>query len=235
MSIPLFLAMTDQEIRQTPSLPEKTAWMSCHFLAGGTGISHLPTDLPHGSMLILDDRIPFRGHDPALICAHLKEILWKFRCSHMLLDFERPPTAVTLQFARQLSAQLPCPVGVPKDYAKDLPCPVFLPPVPPHLALETYLAPWTGREIWLEAALDGSAAAITDKGCRFSPVPFPVPGEPMHRCAELHCHYHTAVSSDEIVFSFFRTRQDLADLQTHAKEYGVTLTIGLYQELEASP
>lgn len=232
MSIPLFLAMTSQEIHETPSMPEKIAWMSCHFAVDGAGISHIPSILPPNSMLILDDRIPFHGHDSTMICAHLKEIVARHRCSHVLLDFERPPSPTTLQLVKQICAQLPCPVGAPIDYTKDLDCPVFLPPVPPHLPLDRYLAPWTGREIWLEAALDGTLATVTDTGCEFAYVAHPAPGAPMHHSSELFCHYHTTVSPQHIRFSMFRTPQDLTDLQACTERFGVSLAIGLYQELK---
>ena len=231
MSIPLFLAMTGQEIHQNPSLPEKIAWMSCHFSAGDAGISHIPDNMPRNSMLILDDRIPYQGHNSAMVCAHLLDTVNRHRCSHVLLDFERPPTAATLPLVRQICETMPCPVGIPIDYANDLDCPIFVPPVPPHLTLHAYLTPWKNREIWLEVALDGSLATITDKGCQFTPVPYPMPEEPMHHCTELCCHYHTAVSPEQIQFSYFRTSEDLIDLQNHAAKYGVTLSIGLYQEL----
>lgn len=231
MSIPLFLAMTGEEIREATPLPPRIAWFSCHFSAHGAGLTGIPGMVPAGSMLILDDRIPVRGHDAALVAAHLEEIVKKWDLRHVLLDFERPATPEVSEIVRKVIQQLPCPVGVSKDYACDLDCPVFLPPVPPHLPVEEYLSPWKSREIWLEMALDGSNATITSDGCKITPVPFPEPEDPSHYSQELHSHYHITTDPERIQFAIHRTPQDLSDLLDAAERSGVTLAVGLYQEL----
>ena len=75
MAIPLYLAMTAREFRICKTVPANMAWMACHFSPYGTGLSNLPTSLPPGSMIILNDRTPICGHDPELIAAQLKELL----------------------------------------------------------------------------------------------------------------------------------------------------------------
>jgi hypothetical protein len=231
MSIPLFLAMTGEEIHENGVLPPKIAWMACHFSAGGARLTGIPQRLPTGSMLILDDRIPIRGHDATLVAAHLLEIIEQQHCSHVLLDFERPPSAEAMDIVKEIIRQLPCPVGVSPSHVQNLNCPIFVPPVPSHQTAEAYLSQWNGREIWLEAALDGSTATVTTDGCQFTYAPFPKPEEPSHHSEELHSHYHIVANKEQITFSFHRTPHDLTELLNNAEQSGVTLAVGLYQEL----
>ena len=89
MAIAPFLAMTAAEMHSCASLPEKVAWMACHFSPYGLGLSNLPKTLPPGSLLMMDDITPPQGHDPDLIAAQLEECVQKFQCSGVLLDFQR--------------------------------------------------------------------------------------------------------------------------------------------------
>ena len=153
MALPLYLALTAAEMAGNPH-PDNLTYMACHFSSGGKGLSNLPNVLPPGAILILDDSTPMDGHDPDLIGKQLKDLVQKFRCESLLLDFQRPKNNEQQALAKMLSSTLPCPVGVSEPYAKGLSCPVFLPPVPPDMSPSRHLAPWQGREIWLEAALD---------------------------------------------------------------------------------
>jgi len=120
-------------------------------------------------------------------------------------------------------------VSVSECYAEGLSCPVFLPPVPLDMPLKTYLAPWAGREIWLEAALDGVVLTLTEAGCTAAPFfDFPEDG---HSDARLHCHYTVEPGPDSAVFRLWRTRSDLDALLADAQVQGVTRAIGLWQEL----
>ena len=122
-------------------------------------------------------------------------------------------------------------MGVLETYARELECPVFLPPPPPHVPLQEYLAPWQGREIWLEAALDGEVITVTEKGSVSSPLP---PAEIPENSLEdpaLHCHYRSKTFDDRIDFTLWRTRDDLTNLLREAESLGVTLAVGLWQEL----
>lgn len=231
MSIPLFLAMTEQDIRQAPELPKDIAWMACHFPVGDAVLSSVPRTLPLGSMLILDDRVPYSKQNSDMICAHMKDMVTRWQCRHVLLDLERPPTEPMLQLVKDLVQQLPCPVGVPKDYAQNLDCPVFLPPIPPHMLPRDYLSPFYGREIWLEVALDGSLASVTPEGCTFTPVPFPELHASVHHCPQLHSHYHIEAKPAQVDFHLFRTSSDIPSLLDDALASGVALAIGLFQEL----
>lgn len=231
MAIPLILAMTGCEISKKAELPPRIAWMACHFSPYGTGLSNLPNALPPDSMVIVNDRTPVCGHEPERIAAQLTALTEKLHCSSVLLDFQRPDEPEAASIAEAIVRTLPCPVGISAFYARDLPCPVFLPPAPPHIPLDAYIAPWKGREIWLEAALDGSVITITEKGSTVTPLLFADPADHCHADADLLCHYHMDVQPDHIHFHLYRTQEDLADLLTTAEKTNITKAIGLFQEL----
>lgn len=230
MVLPLYLAMTAAEIRKNTHLPPQPAYMACHFSPYGTGLSNRPQTLPHGSMLILNDRTPIRGHDHGLIAAQLGETIENLDCECILLDFQYPDYKETSKLSELLVNTLPCPVGVSECCAEGLPCPVFLPPVPLDVPLQMYLAPWQGREIWLEAALGGEIITLTPDGSSTAPLLC----EPPTACRKeehLHCHYHVQLDENAAKFSLWRTREDLMESLEESQALGVTRAIGLWQEL----
>lgn len=232
MAIPLFLAMTGAEFSKNQDLPPKLCWMACHFSAYGTGLSNMPKSLPQGSMIIINDRIPVCGHDPVLIGQQLSQLAEEMKCSAVLLDFQRPDVPETAEIAKVIVDKSPCPVGITEYYARELDCPVFLPPAPPHISLAEYLAPWQGREIWLEAALDGIGIVVTPEGSRNTPLYAPETSDICHHNADLHCHYDIGVDKERISFRLYRTLEDLHSLLTAGEQLGVTRAVGLYQELK---
>lgn len=224
-----YLAMTAAEFCGCGKLPPKIAWMACHFSPYGTGLTNLPLHLPEGSLLIVNDRTPVRGHDKARIFDQLAQAVTALKCSAVLLDFQRCSQEAS-DIASKLLA-LPCPVIVSEGYARELDCPVFLPPVPLTKTIREYLSPWQGREIWLEAALDGETVTLTEKGSTFSPLPpWETPDCP-HVDGELFCHYRIEAFNDKAVFTLRRTKEDLNKLLADTKKLGVTNAAGLYQEL----
>ena len=227
MALPLYLALTSPEMSE--KLPERMAYMACHFSPGGPGLSNLPKVLPPGAMLILDDSMPMCDHDPERIAAQLKDLLTRHSCESLLLDFQRPQIPGQQELAEFLSRDLPCPVAVSALYAEGLPCPVFLPPVPPDKPLAHALSPWQGREIWLEAALDGITLTLTREGCTTSSLlDFPEGG---FTDDKLHCHYAVQTNPQGAIFRLWRTPADLQRLLLDATELGVSRAIGLWQEL----
>ena len=232
MAIPLFLAMTGCEISKNTSLPPLISWMACHFSPYGTGLTNLPQSLPAGSMIIVNDRTPVSGHDPEQITRQLSALVETTQCGSILLDFQRPDDSQTAAITEAIVKGLSCSVGVSEIYARDLPCPVFLPPVPPHMLLSDYLAPWQNREVWLEAALDATTISVTKEGCAVDPHLFADSAENTHHDSELCCHYHVSIEDDRIQFHLHRTREDLSDLLATAEKANITKAIGLYQELQ---
>lgn len=234
MAILRYLAMTAAEIRNFPNFPREIAWMACHFSPYGLGLSNLPSSLPPDSLLIVDDITPIHGHDPDWIAAQLRECAEALACRGVLLDFQRPDCEETAKLVKTLTTSLPCPVGVFDSYADGLDCPVFLPPVPPSTPLAEYLAPWEGREIWLELALDGEIITLSEQGAEVTPLSHAEWEEQGFAEDELHCHYKITLEENSARFTLWRTREDLDGLIEEAENLGVSCCVGLYQELATS-
>lgn len=234
MVIPTILAMTGAEFQANPDISSPVGWMACHFSAYGTGLSNFPDILPKGSFLILNDRTPWRHHDPELITDQLATEIKGFACHGLLLDLQRPGVPEVKKLAELLNAELDCPVGVSKLYADGLSCPVFLPPVPLHQTLSDYLSPWQGREIWLELALDSEEILLEKEGCTVTSLPSPADKSSFFKEETLHCRYHMTVEESCARFLLTRTREDLEEVLAEAEDYGVTTAVGLWQELSAT-
>ncbi|MBQ2928260.1 MAG: hypothetical protein IJD98_06785 [Oscillospiraceae bacterium] len=231
MAIATFLAMTAAEMAGNEIFPQHTAWMACHFSSYGTGLTNLPESLPPDSLLILNDRTPIRGHAPQCIAEQLRRCLDNLKCQGLLLDFQQPGSEECTALARYLCESLPCPVAVSEGYAADLNCAVFLPPAPPSEPLAEHLAPWKGRAVWLELALDAQYISLTEQGASIFPLSHPDLTRQGFADESLHCHYHIRLEEDAAEFTLWRTREDLAHLIKEAETLGVTAAVGLYQEL----
>ena len=232
MAFVLYLAMTAAEFHTDSPLPCPTAWMACHFSPYGTALSNLPSQLPKGSLLILNDRTPVYGHCPERIAQQLMEMAERFECSGILLDFQRPDEPQSQVIATAI-ASLPYPVAVTPQYAEKLDCAVFLPPPPMTTPLKTHLTPWQGREIWLEAALEQQSVRVDSAGCKVIPwdgdsLPCP------HTDELLHCTYRIEVHSDHIDFFLRRDEAQLRALLEEGEQLGISRFVGLYQQLGAS-
>lgn len=230
MKIPLYLSLTAAEFHACQKLPSHIAWMACHFSPYSTGLTNLPGQLPEGSLLILNDRTPVHNHDPGQICDALLHIVRRFSCRGILLDLQRPNCSQTAAIAVE-ATNLPCPVILSEHYAQNLSCPVFLSPPPLHIPLKQHLAPWHGREIWLEAALDSAAMTVTQTGSRYEPYPYDTQAEYPFCDEDLHCHYRIDRSADQVQFLLRRDPIDIDALLTEAETLGVTGAVGLWQEL----
>ena len=230
MALPLYLGMTAAEFQKCSPLPEHGAWMACHYSPYGLGLSNCPRQLPEGAMLILNDRTPAQGHDPDLIACQLLELEASLHYKYILLDFQRPGSPENTAVVKAILSAPPCPVGVSSLYAGNLTCPVFLPPVPPHVPIADHLSPWRGREVWLEASLGGEVITVTDKGSVLTALSATIP-ETNQEDQNLHCHYHIRTYTDHIDFTLWRTGEDLVALLQESESLGVTLAVGLWQEL----
>lgn len=231
MVLPLNLAMTAGEMWNCERLPEHVSWMACQFSPYGEGITNIPKALPPGTMVILNDRMPCQGHSAPLAASQLADVVAQFECESVLLDFQRPLEEEPLAVIRAILDALPCPAAVSETYARELDCPVFLSPAPLHLPLAEHLAPWQGREIWLEAALCQETATVTEKGTVFAPRFPPEWLDGGFFDEALCCNYRMEVSEKEIRFTLFDTRESLETKLKKAHSLGVTRAVGLYQEL----
>lgn len=224
MAINIYLAASPAQLSKKEQLPQRIAWMACHFSASSAGLSNCPQWLPPGSLLILDDSSPVQGHDPEQIRQELDDILSKFACGALLLDFQRPGGEdMTLALAG-----LPCPVVVTERYAHMTSGPVLLPPVPPYTLPGKHLKPWAGRDIWLELAAEGCEIRLTKAGAELSEECPDVAGRHHHK--ELHCRYDIMLRSEEAIFRLHRTPEDLLSLLRESEASGVTAAVGLMQE-----
>ena len=231
MGLPLYLAMTAPELSAAEVLPKHLAYMACVLSPYSTGLSNFPQNLPEDSILILNDSTPARGHEPKLISRQTAEISRQFGCSGILLDFQRPDNALTFQIVEAILSSVSCPVAVSEGYAKHLDCPVFLSAPPADCLLQRWLSPWKDREIWLEAALDARTVTLDKAGSIVHPANPCDPELLPHRSEPLHCHYKTEVTPQEVHFTMQRTSEDLKAQLQEAEGLGVTMAIGLYQEL----
>ena len=231
MLLDCYLAMTAAEFASCTAFPPKMAWMACHFSCYGTGLSNLPADLPPGAMLIVNDRTPIQGHDPQLILQQLEDLVAQVQPDSVLLDLQRPEQAQTAALVRVLTEGLSCPVGVSAIYAQDLACPVFLDAPPPHHSLQTHIAPWQGRQIWLEAATGCWEMVVDGQGSQLhQTADAPLP-EPWFQDEATCCRYHVTHDQTQARFSFQRTAEDLQEQLEQAKALGITKYVGLYQQL----
>ena len=229
MPITRYLAMTADEFSSAQPIPEKIAWMACHFSPYSTSLSNLPQNLPPKSLLILNDSTPPEHQDCQNVVKIIDNILKEQNCCGLLLDFQREECPQNKELAQALT-QLNFPVCVTESYARDLNCPVLLPPLPLTIPLQEYLAPWQNREIWLEIALNCEEITVTSDGSISKPESG---SQECHmESRELHCHYQVRKTEDSIIFTLRRTRNDLDELLEEAEALGVTAAIGLYQELK---
>ncbi len=229
MAIPCYLALTAAEFSCLDPLPEKIAWMACHFSSYSTGLSNFPPPLPAGSMIILNDRTPLHYHDPQHILEQLTQFLEIQQPDSILLDFQRPPSPLGLEIAALLQEKLPCPVGITPAYAENLNCPVFLEPPPLHMPLAEYLAPWAGRQIWLEAVPETGRYRVDKDGCNVQAQPND-PLEPPHFIDEaLYTAYHMSAEQDWVDFILQRGKPEWEQIASVGEALNITRLIGLYQ------
>ena len=228
MGISRYLAMTAAEMA-TFSLQkdEKSAFMACHFSPYGKGLSNFPTSLPPDAMLILNDQMPFCDHDPQRIVEELAEVVERFSCGCVLLDFERADFPKTRALCQLLLSHIPCPVGVAAIYGKDLDCPVFLPPMPLDVTLEEYLAPWQDREVWLDIAPEAACVSVTKEGSTYASLPESFPQVDAFEDKALHCYYKAEILEDRIDFHLWRNWESQI---LEADRLGVSKCVGLYQQ-----
>lgn len=230
MAIPLYLAQTAAEFASNSPKPAHLAWMACHFSPYGTGLTNLPRSLPKDSLLILNDRTPVCGHDPELVSHTLMEIVERFYCRGILLDFQRPGCPETAAIVAEI-AKLPCPVAVSEHYVEGLTCPVFLAAPPPYIPLESYIEPWRGQKLWLEMAIGCAQIMVTKNGSTFSYADYQEDSGLPFYDEMLCCKYHTEIKEDSILFTLYRGKEEQTALLKKAEQLGIQCAVGLYQQL----
>ncbi len=231
MAIPCYLAMTGAEVAAGSVLPQHMAWMACHFSCYSLGLSNLPKELPENAMVIVNDCTPIHGHDPMYILEQLQSLYETLRPESFLLDFQRPDNPESACLAALLTRHLPCPVGVTEHYARELECPVFLTAPALHQHLKDHIAPWAGREVWLEAAVEAEEITVTREDSKIEPTLVLHLDEPVFEDKALHCRYHIKITEDAAIFHLSRQEDQVAQLLESAQTLGITRAVGLYQQL----
>ncbi len=232
MEIPIYLALFSSEFLTCPELPQNPAWMACHFSYAGSGLTNIPASLPAGSVLIVDDSIPYLQHDCDLILSQLSDAVSLLRPAAVLLDFQRPNIPEVQLLADLLTKRLPCPVVVSACYAASLDCPIFLPPAPIYLPVAEYLQPYQDREIWVDCAPICGKFVVTAESSQYTSQANTPIDKSWHCDTALHCHYRTQIEENRITFSLARTCDDLSAWLKEASQLGVSCAVGLYQELK---
>ena len=204
MVLPLYLAMTEAEMC---TISHGAFLMEDHF-----------TPPPPGLLPVITDRHPLTARGVDALVEMARDWSWA------LLDFERPPTPE----GRALARRLPCPAAAPPGYGDG---PVFLPPPQLYIPLDRYLAPWAGREVWLEAALLKQTVTVTAGGTVISPPTGAGGLSGGFESEALRCRFTQAFSEDRAVFTLFDTPESLEEKLHRAAALGVTRAVGLYQEL----
>lgn len=224
MALPVYLALTEAEFRLPTRKPARLAWMGIRFTENGTLVG-FPEVFPAGGILTVNDSSPLPEKCPPEAIKILQQWVEQFRPSAVLMDMQRSGAAP--EVLKALASSLPCPVAVSAPYAHVLSGPVLLPPVPLYRDPEKFLAPWAGREIWLEISPLGQVVRLTKTGrdIRFAPVS-PVQKEFPGPCSR----YTIRKGPDFIEFRFRRTSEGTAALFATAEKHGVTRLFGLYLE-----
>ncbi len=193
MGTEIYVVMTGKEIRDCGKLPEKIAYLGCHF--GGNGLVGLPDGLPEGSMLLIDDRVVPQESDIESALAQLKPLLPKF--SGIYLDFQREETPK--EAANLLVEKLPFPVGVPKRFGIGIP---VLPPRQLNLLPGDYYHPGC----WTEAAMTAWELTVTKDGCSKKEVPRKKDFSG-HYSEILYCSYSVEMDEEKAVFVMQNNRE----------------------------
>lgn len=229
MALPIYLAMTPWEFRNCQR-PVHWGWMGCHFSSGDSGLTGIPEQLPDSALLILDDSIPMQGHDAALICRQLQQAADALSPKGILLDLQRPEQPQLCALLSMLHGKLPCPTAVSAQYARHWDGPILVPPVPPDMPVTKHLQPWHGRSVWLEVDCGCLELTLTKEGCQAAVQPIAFQ-DGMRKDQALHCHYRVRTEPGKAVFSLMRTPEDIQELLSAAEPLGVSMAVGLYQEL----
>lgn len=230
MALPIYLAMTAFELQHCQQIPKYCSWMACHFSAYSSGLTNIPASLPENALLMVNDRIPPMGHSEKMILHQLQDAVEKLHVYGVLLDFQLPYREDLAHLGNALLSTLPCPVGITPQYANAWNGPVFLPPIPPYCAAADHLASWNGREIWLESDNCCFDLTVSETGCRILPANEQAE-HLMFSNTELFCHYKISLADHSATFTLGRTGEDAALLMEAAEKLGVTLAVGLYQQV----
>ncbi len=227
MSLRFYLAMTEAEIRSATSLPQHLAYMACHFSPYAAGLTGIPKQLPPGSILIVNDRIPVFHHDPELILRQLTSAVQKLHIFGVLLDFQICDIPLTARIVKTLADGLPCPMAVSPAYGETLSCPIFSAPAL-HQRFCDFPPLKKGRPLWLDAYQETALYKVTPDGCTIGKSAG-ISGNSFLD-ETLQCRYAFSVEKDGAVFTLSRQAGEMSGYLQTAEQAGVSVAVGLYQQ-----
>lgn len=227
MSLRFYLAMTEAEIRSATSLPRHLAYMACHFSPYGIGLTNIPKQLPPGSILIVNDRVPVLHHDPQFILRQLTSAVQKLSVFGILLDFQIRGVPLTAQIVKTLADSLPCPVAVSSAYGETLSCPIFSAPQL-HQRFCDFEPIKKNRPLWLDTYQETALYEVTPDGCTIGKSTG-VSGNCFFDEA-LQCRYTFSLKKDSAIFTLSRQAGEMAGYLRAAEQAGVSVAVGLYQQ-----
>lgn len=214
-----YVAVTAKEMSNLQG--QNLAWMACRFDPKGKGLTNLPEQLPAGSLILVDDLHPLGQHDLSFICRQLRQLCQRLQCAGIVLDLQRPKSSRSLQMVNAL-LQLPIPVAVTGEYARNLNCPVFL-TAPMHIKLQKLLAPWNGREVWLDVPM---GLKILHQGKIIEETATP---QSNYQWDRFLCCGYVRHSPDR--FTLCRSKQMLPKILDEAARLGIPKALVLHSEL----
>lgn len=236
MPIPIYFAMNRQELERCRTAPPNTAWMACHFSQADAGLSNLPPALPPGSILILNDRVPWSGNDAALCTEQLLSTALRLQCAGLLLDFERVATPAVLHLAEVLqnaAGQAGIPCAAPASYLASGGT-LFHPPAL-CCAAPGSLAPKSETPVWLDLTPTGCCVTVTENGASVAPANPELLAQsagqaPIFRDCVRHCHYYSRVEGHAVQFFLYETPGDCMEKCQSSDTTHIALAVALYQE-----
>lgn len=221
-----YLAMTAGELSECPQLPQKPAYMACHFSPYGPGLAELPRGIPQENMMILNDRIPYRRHDSDLIARQLAAI----PCECLLLDLQKTPEPEARDLIENILSRVTVPTAVPARYAPGLSCGVFLDAVDADQDPFAAAKDWPGRDIWMDLTPGIVNYRVQKEGSSRTRLIRSTPICPSHKDESLFCRYTLELSDVEASFTLWRDAGDAAEILRQGQKLGVSRGVGLYQE-----
>ena len=222
MAIPVYLAMTPEEIQSVHKIPQNVAyWHSLDF----------PAQPSRDSLLVFTDEEEFRPSNAGIIAEDLVASAKSLHCRGILLDFQHENRHENSALVTELEARR-YPFAASALYAENRNCAVFLPPVPLTATLADYIRPWQGREIWLELAMDGLRIAVTAQDSQEYYLSHASSLNKAHIDWKMHCHYSIETREDTAVFTLWRTKQDIEAMISEVSALPVRLAVGLWQEFQ---
>jgi len=233
MDLSIYLAFTGVEAEAVNSHRAKTAWFGCRLSPYGAGIISTSSAVKSCDMLILTDETPIAEHDPQQVAAELVHMANSLGCEKLLIDFQRQPTVYSSAIIKEVLRRSPVPTGVSDLHAKELLCPVFLSAPPLWDSLEDHIAPWKGREIWLEAATDAACVTVSKSGSAYRQSD-PIEDHP-HFDSATCTAYAFNMDKGTAYFHLRRGKSELMKLLDKATDCSIQTVIGLYQQLKDFP